>query len=37
MSGRGGISSTPEAFSAYIKAELERWGKAVKSTGIPPT
>lgn len=35
--GAEAISSTPEVFSAYIKAELARWGKAVKSTGIPPT
>lgn len=34
--GAEAISSTPEEFSAYIKAELTRWGKTVRSTGIPP-
>jgi tripartite-type tricarboxylate transporter receptor subunit TctC len=33
--GADAISSTPEAFSAYIKTELARWGKAVKASGIP--
>ena len=27
---------TPEEFNAYIKAELARWGKAIKTAGIPP-
>lgn len=34
--GAEAVSSTPEEFSAYIKAELARWGKAIKATGIPP-
>lgn len=34
--GAEAVSSTPEEFSAYIKAEHTRWGKAVKATGIPP-
>ncbi len=29
------IASSPEEFSAYIKSELARWGKAVKATGLP--
>ncbi len=33
--GADAISSTPEAFSTYIKTELARWGKAVKASGIP--
>jgi len=34
--GAEAVSSTPEEFSAYIKAELARWGKAIKATGLPP-
>ena len=34
-SGAEPISSSPEAFGAYIKSELARWGKAVKATGLP--
>ena len=34
--GAEAVSSTPEEFGAYIKAELARWGKIVKTTGIPP-
>ena len=34
--GAEAVSSTPEEFSAYIKAELARWGKAIKTAGIPP-
>lgn len=28
------VGSTPEEFSAYIKKELARWAKVIKSTGI---
>jgi tripartite-type tricarboxylate transporter receptor subunit TctC len=34
--GAEAVSSTPEEFAAYIKAEHARWGLAVKATGIPP-
>ncbi len=34
--GAEAVSSTPEEFSAYIKAEIARWGKAIKAAGIPP-
>ena len=34
--GAEAVSSTPEEFSGYIKAELARWGKAIKATGLPP-
>jgi tripartite-type tricarboxylate transporter receptor subunit TctC len=34
-SGADAISSTPEAFAAYIRAEHARWGKAIKASGIP--
>jgi tripartite-type tricarboxylate transporter receptor subunit TctC len=27
------VGSSPAAFSAYIKAELEKWGKVVRATG----
>jgi len=30
---RGG---TPEAFSAYVKTEVEKWGRVIKATGITP-
>ena len=33
--GADAISSTPEAFSAYIKTEYARWGKAIKASGLP--
>ena len=32
--GQQVLSSTPEEFSAYLKSELERWTKVVKSAGI---
>ena len=28
------IASTPEAFAVQVKAEIERWGKVIKSAGI---
>jgi len=34
--GAEAISSSPEDFSALIKSDLARWGKAVKATGLPP-
>jgi tripartite-type tricarboxylate transporter receptor subunit TctC len=38
MSAEGGepASSTPEAFSALIKAETARWGKVIKAAKIRP-
>lgn len=30
------VTSSPEELSAYIKAELARWGEVVKATGLPP-
>ncbi|OGA52024.1 MAG: LacI family transcriptional regulator [Betaproteobacteria bacterium RIFCSPLOWO2_12_FULL_62_58] len=29
------ISSTPEEFAAYIRGEIEKWGRVVKASGIP--
>jgi tripartite-type tricarboxylate transporter receptor subunit TctC len=29
------VASTPEAFSAFIQAELTKWAKVVKAAGIP--
>jgi tripartite-type tricarboxylate transporter receptor subunit TctC len=29
-------ASTPQAFDAHLKAELEKWGKVVKAAGIRP-
>ncbi|MNN03964.1 Tripartite tricarboxylate transporter family receptor [compost metagenome] len=28
------VSSTPEEFAAYARAEAERWGKLIKAKGI---
>jgi tripartite-type tricarboxylate transporter receptor subunit TctC len=28
--------STPEAFGAYIKAEIAKWSKLVKAAGVKP-
>jgi tripartite-type tricarboxylate transporter receptor subunit TctC len=30
------VGSSPEEFGAYIKTEVERWSKAVKSAGVKP-
>ncbi len=28
------LGSTPEQYGAYIKAEIERWGKVIKASGV---
>ncbi|HEX3171781.1 MAG TPA: tripartite tricarboxylate transporter substrate binding protein [Burkholderiales bacterium] len=30
------LGSTPEEFGAYIKAEIDRWGRVIKAAGITP-
>lgn len=30
------VASTPDEFAAFVKAELAKWAKVVKATGIPP-
>ena len=30
------LGSTPEEFGAYIKTEIERWGRVIKASGIEP-
>jgi tripartite-type tricarboxylate transporter receptor subunit TctC len=27
-------TSTPEAFGAFIKSEIEKWGRVVKAAGV---
>ena len=27
------IGNTPEQFSAYVRAEIEKWGRAVRASG----
>ena len=34
--GAEAVSSTPDEFAALIRADLARWAKAVKATGLPP-
>ncbi len=33
VQGLDPLSSTPEAFGEYLRAEVEKWGKVVKATG----
>jgi tripartite-type tricarboxylate transporter receptor subunit TctC len=30
------VASSPEAFGAYIRAEMDRWGKAIRAANITP-
>ena len=30
------FTSSPEQFSAFVKAELDKWGKVIKAAGIKP-
>jgi tripartite-type tricarboxylate transporter receptor subunit TctC len=30
------LGSTPEEFGAYIKSEIERWGRVIKAAGVRP-
>jgi tripartite-type tricarboxylate transporter receptor subunit TctC len=34
--GAEGLGSTPEEFGAYIKSEIERWGRVIKAAGVRP-
>ena len=34
--GSESVGSTPEEFGAYIKAEIERWGRVIKAAGFAP-
>lgn len=34
--GIEGLGSTPEEFGAYIKSEIERWGRVIKAAGVRP-
>jgi tripartite-type tricarboxylate transporter receptor subunit TctC len=29
------VANTPEEFTAYIKADVEKWGKVIKDAKIP--
>jgi tripartite-type tricarboxylate transporter receptor subunit TctC len=28
------VGGTPEAFGAYMKSEIEKWGRVVKASGV---
>jgi tripartite-type tricarboxylate transporter receptor subunit TctC len=30
------IGNTPEEFAAYLRSEIDKWGKVVKAAGIKP-
>ena len=30
------LGSTPEEFGAYIKTEIDRWGRVIKAAGVAP-
>jgi tripartite-type tricarboxylate transporter receptor subunit TctC len=30
------IGSTPEQFSAYVKSEIVKWAKVIKTSGVKP-
>jgi tripartite-type tricarboxylate transporter receptor subunit TctC len=32
--GAAGLGSTPEEFGAYIKSEIERWGRVITAAGV---
>ena len=34
--GSSVVASTPEAFGAFIKAEITKWAGVVKAAGIQP-
>jgi tripartite-type tricarboxylate transporter receptor subunit TctC len=38
LSGEGAefVGDTPEQFTAFMKAEIAKWGKAVKASGAKP-
>jgi tripartite-type tricarboxylate transporter receptor subunit TctC len=34
--GAESLGSTPEQYAAYLKSEVERWGRLIKSSGVEP-
>ena len=30
------VGSTPREFTAFLKAEMQKWGKVIKDAGIQP-
>ena len=35
-SGAEPVASTPEQFGAYLRSEIEKWGKVVRAAGLKP-
>ena len=33
--GAEGVANTPEEFRAYVKSEIEKWGKVIRASGMP--
>jgi tripartite-type tricarboxylate transporter receptor subunit TctC len=36
LDGADAIGSTPKEFAAFLKAEMQKWGKVIKEAGIKP-
>jgi len=36
LDGAEGVGSTPKEFAAFLKGEMQKWGKVIKDAGIKP-